>query len=121
MESIEYNGSVVLDVETEDDLSESMLMIRKLVKDGYSVDLHPHVNEDGMTEFLMIDIYDEKLSAEEFSEDYHAAAKVGRWDKTMAEDEPLTLDEFMARIDGVIKRINKALEQAKLNAKQSPK
>lgn len=96
-------------------------MIRKLVKDGYSVDLHPHVNEDGMTEFLLMDIYDEKLSAEEFVADYHAAAKVGRWDKAMAEDKPLTPEEFMAKIDGFIKSIDKVAKQANKNAKQSPK
>lgn len=117
MESIEYNGSVVLDVGTEDDLSESMLAIRKFIKDGYSVDLHPHMNEHGDVECLLIDIYDENLSSEQFSENYHAAAKVGRWDEPMAEDKPLTLDEFMAKLDGFIKRIDKAVEQAKKNAK----
>ena len=111
------NGTIVLDTRTEDDLSESCLVLRKLITDNYSVDVHPYIDEDGVTEFVKVDIYEEKLSSVDYADDYHAAAD----DDCHTQNEPLTLNEFIARIDGVINRIDKALEQAKLNAKQNPK
>lgn len=96
MNNVEYNGTVVLDVGTEDDMRESMGMIRKLLRDGYTVDIHPHMNEDCDVEFLLIDIYDENLSSEKFAANYHAAAKVT--------DEDDATDEKNQYSDGIFKK-----------------
>lgn len=122
MESVEYNGSIVLSTETDNALSESCLVLRKFLEDGYSVDVHPHMNENCLVEFLLIDIYDEKLSSEEFSADYHAAAKVGAIDNEPKEvGELLSPEEVSKRIDVYIAKIEQAVGRAKKNAKQNPK
>ena len=108
------NGTIVLDTRTEDDLSESCLVLRKLITDNYSVDVHPYIDEDGMTEFVKVDIYDEKLSSVDYSDDYHAAAEDGNYDMP---DKPLTMDELIATLNLAIKRIEKGLEKIKQNSK----
>lgn len=112
------NGTIVLDTGTDDDLSESCLVLRKMITDGYSVDVHPYIDEDGMTEFVKVDIYEEKLSSVDYAADYHAAADD---DGYYTQNEPLTLDEFIVKINGCIKRIDEALKQANKNAKQNSK
>lgn len=108
------NGTIVLDTGTDDDLSESCLVLRKLITDGYSVDVHPYIDEDGVTEFVKVDIYEEKLSSVDYSADYHAAAEDGNCDTP---DQPLTMDEFIVTLNLAIKRIEKALEKVKQNSK----
>ena len=109
------NGTIVLDTRTDDDLSESCLVLRKLITDGYSVDVHPYIDENDMTEFVKVDIYDEKLSSVDYAADYHAAAE----DDNYTQNQPFIPNEFIAKIDGLIKGIDNAVKQAMKNAKQN--
>ena len=112
------NGTIVLDTGTDDDLSESCLVLRKLITDGYSVDVHPYIDEDGMTEFVKVDIYEEKLSSVDYAADYHAAAEDGNCDTPY---KPLTMDEFIVTLNLAIKHMEKALEKALENVNQNSK